>query len=492
MRNQENRELPEAGGEYPPTVESSLPTEAQTHGEGHGTDGQPRWREVFRQAFEKARRIQQPVTGRRELGKDKSKSLLVLAGAAIAVGLLFLGVFSSPNQPGRRGSGRPGTPNLGRRVTPGQQDADSGRSVIPLLDADLRANQSPSSGTVTPEDIGRTARPRGPAPLVVPAPVPTAPRTQGDQYALGQVDFSDPALQQQPGYGVGSAHEQPPKAAPTRNPSEDEQLRKPSLVFVRSANEAKSGTAANTQPAVFQQITGGIHLPAGTRLVARLESPASTAVDQPVVAVIEYNYERDGQIVIPAGAKAVGQLRKAERNGFVDIQFQTLRTPDGVAEKLDGVAMGLDFKPLKGKVTGKNTGTRFLVRAFTGLGTAASYLVGHGGSAGFYGPISQSALLRERIANNLGVAGEQELNTLAANESIAVTVPGNTRFYVVLGNTENVSEPRARPAEMVAATPRYPLPTLDELRQLMQLRQELSAMYQQTNTPPASAEAPRQ
>ena len=214
-------------------------------------------------------------------------------------------------------------------------------------------------------------------------------------------------------------------------------------------------------------------------------------MDYPVVAVIEYNYERDGQIIVPAGAKAVGELRQADRNGFVDIQFQTLRTPDGIAEKLDGVAMGLDFKPLKGKVTGKNTAMRFLVRAFTGLGTAAAYLVGHGGSAGFYGPISQSALLRERIANNLGVAREQELNTLAANQSIAVTVPGNTRFYVVLADTEPANEPSNRPAELAAVPPRYPLPTLDELRQLMQLRRELSAMYQQTNALPASAEAPQ-
>jgi hypothetical protein len=188
----------------------------------------------------------------------------------------------------------------------------------------------------------------------------------------------------------------------------------------------------------------------------------------------------------------VGELRQADRNGFVDIQFQSLRMPEGIAEKLDGVAMGLDFKPLKGKVTGKNTGTRFLVRAFTGLGTAAAYLVGNGGSAGFYGPISQSALLRERIVNNLGVAGEQELNALAANQSIAVTIPGNTRFYVVLAGMESVRETSNRPAELAATTPRYPLPTLDELRQLMQLRQELSAMYQQTSTLPASAEAPQQ
>ena len=488
MRNQENREGPEADRESPSTVESTLQAETQEQ----GVDRQPRWREVFRQAFEKARCAHQPATGRRELGKDKSKSLLVLAGAAIAVGLLFLGVFSSPNQPDRRGTGRPGTPNLGRRVTPGQQNAEPGKSIAPLLDADMRANQTPNNGTVTPEDIGRTARPRGPAPLGAPPAEPPAPSTQGNQYALGQVDFSDPVLRQQPGYGTGPAYQQPATAAPTVDASEDQQLRKPSLVFVRSSNEARSAPIGNPQPARLQQIARGIPLPPGTRLVARLESPASTAVERPVVAVIEYNYERDGQIVVPAGAKAVGQLRQAGRNGFVDIQFESLKMADGSAEKLDGLAMGLDFKPLKGNVSGKNTGTRFLVRAFTGLGTAAAYLVGNGGSAGFYGPISQSALLRERIANNLGVAGEQELNALAANQNIVVTVPGNTRFYIVLGSMESVSETGSRPAALAATTPRYGLPTIDELRQLMQLRQELSAMYQHATPQSPSAEAASQ
>jgi hypothetical protein len=57
----------------------------------------PGWRDIFRQAFDKARREQQP-TNRRELGRDRSRSLFLLAGAAIAVLLLFLGVFSSSKE----------------------------------------------------------------------------------------------------------------------------------------------------------------------------------------------------------------------------------------------------------------------------------------------------------------------------------------------------------------------------------------------------------
>ena len=45
--------------------------------------------------------------------------------------------------------------------------------------------------------------------------------------------------------------------------------------------------------------------------MARLQSAVSTAVKAPVVAAIEYNYERDGEIIIPAGAKAFGELQQA-------------------------------------------------------------------------------------------------------------------------------------------------------------------------------------
>ena len=155
--------------------------------------------------------------------------------------------------------------------------------------------------------------------------------------------------------------------------------------------------------------------------------------------------------------------------------------------------MDLAFRPLKGSVSGKKTGTKFLVRTFTGLGTVASYLVGNGGSSGFYGPLSESALLRERVANNVGVAGDEELNELAFNQNIVVTVPGNTRFYIVLGTGAVGRDAGSRQATTTTPPPSRvaTTPSLEELRQLMQLRQELSAMYQQTAMPPMASQAPQ-
>ena len=62
----------------------------------------------------------------------------------------------------------------------------------------------------------------------------------------------------------------------------------------------------------------------------------------------------------------------------------------------------------------------------------AAYLVGGGGYGGLTGPIDQSVLLRERIASNVGLAGEQELMAMGYSQNVVVTLSGNTRFYIVL------------------------------------------------------------
>jgi hypothetical protein len=231
-----------------------------------------------------------------------------------------------------------------------------------------------------------------------------------------------------------------------------------------------------------------VDLPAGTRLVARLESVVNSAIKTPVVAAIEYNYEKDGQIVVPAGAKAIGSLQQADRSGYVAIRFDTIQMPDGTSERIDAAAMSLAYGLLKGVVSGKRTGTNFLVRTFTGLGEAATYLVGSGGLSA---PLSESAFLRDRIATNIGIAGDQELNSLAFNQNIVVTVPGNTRFYLVIEKETRTGEREARQAGSLQAN-NAPLPTAEELRQLLQLRRELSDMYQQSGPQSTPQEAPEQ
>ena len=285
----------------------------------------PGWRDIFRQAFDKARREQQP-TNRRELGRDRSRSLFLLAGAAIAVLLLFLGVFSSSNTSRKSTVGRrPGTPDLGRKVTPGQQATGQTGSVTPLLNAEAEQQQTLGSQGVTAEEVGRTARPTQSLLAVQPkaATSPSVPRNAGP-YALGKIDFSDVAPNEQaPGVAGSSAH------------AAADDLRKPSLVFVRSVQS--NGASSSTRPtsAAVEESPITLNLPAGTRLVARLQSVVNSAIKTPVVAAIEYNYERDGEIVMPAGALVLGSLQQADRSGYVAIRFDTIQMPDGSTEKCD-------------------------------------------------------------------------------------------------------------------------------------------------------------
>src|SRR6266478_6224466 len=119
---------------------------------------------------------------------------------------------------------------------------------------------------------------------------------------------------------------------------------------------------------------------------------------------------------------------------------------------------------------------------------AATYLVG---SNGVNAPLSESAFLRDRIATNIGIASDQELNNLTFNQNVVVTFPGNTRFYIVVEKGTTVREERARPATTQQVI-NAPLPTAEELRQLMQLRQELSEMYQQSGTQSTAQQVPQQ
>ena len=461
-----------------------------------------------------------PASGsRRDLGKDKSKSLYVLVAAGIALILFLLMYLSSPQKPNQeQAPAHRGKPDLGQRTTPGQTPKQAG-SVVPQLTADTHDSQPERHGQVTPEDINRMShansesvieKPNTTANALVP-PDAGAGKTSasknppGRQYVLGQIDFSDPELQRRyanAGRGPDlSAVTVPPHSFTSSNSESD--LKKPSLVFVSSGSTtipsvagslAGRDSGAVNAPVGSEGVSLDSLLPAGTRLVARLESPASTAVAAPVIAAIEYNYEQDGEIIVPAGSKALGKMEQANSTGYVSLRFGQIEFPDGTTEKMDGTSMGLDFAPVKGVVSGKRRGAGFLVQTLTGMGTIAAYLVG-GNSLN--GPLSDSALLRERLADNVAIAGQNEMNQVAFNQNIIVSVPGNTRFYIVLLQTPTSSN-QSTTARSASSASGYAggsqaIPNLQELRELLQLRQELSQLYQQgtSETPAPSNSQPQ-
>ena len=274
---------------------------------------------------------------------------------------------------------------------------------------------------------------------------------------------------QAPPYEAGSSAD-----APDVGKSEREAEEKSSLIYVREVPASPSGpqTAHEGAPEM------SLGLATGTRLRARLESAASTAVRTPVLAVIEYNYEQGGEIVVPAGAKAVGHIRQANRSGYVDLQFDSLQMPDGASVAIEATATGLDLRPLKGKVEGKNTAKNLLVKSLSGVGQAGSVFLGQGS---LNQPLSESDLIRERLAGTIGETGDEEASRLAVNQQMVVTVSAGIPIYVVLQRTPKPEPlPTAGARSLPAASAAY----MNHLRLLLQLQQELKQSTAGNQPPP--------
>jgi Bacterial conjugation TrbI-like protein len=170
----------------------------------------------------------------------------------------------------------------------------------------------------------------------------------------------------------------------------------------------------------------------GSRIMAKLESQISSADPTDVVAVVEYTYAIGDQVVVPAGARVVGKIQQADRNGYIGVKFTEIELLGHPAEKIDAVGKGLDLGPIKGIVTGKNTGKNLFVRSISGIGSVLAEVAGNNSSGAF----SEDDLLRERLAENIGTAGDSELMTLNANSRIVVSVPADTKIYVVFNKHE--------------------------------------------------------
>jgi len=391
--------------------------------------------------------------------KDKAKSILkengrlLFIGAGIVLVLLLL-AFNGVSRHSIPAQKSAAAAKQQQSARPDNSVAVS--SVTPILDAGRSPSREPDGSLVNPDQIGRTA-------IKPPKPSPAA--TLGDVKPFDGSQWQ-PAPYQPGTQPAATTSESSPAIDANQIRTEHDALEKPSLVFVRN-NNVPSGSNQRSQD-VATPIDFGIGLAPGTRLRARLESAVNTAVRTPVVAVIEYNYEQNGEIVIPAGAKAFGHLESADHSGYIGIRFESLLLPDGSSVALEAAATDLQLRPLRGKVEGKHTGKNVLVRSFAGVGEVAATLVGRGS---LNQPLSEGDLLRERVANNIGQAGDQTVANLALTERIVVSVPADTEIYVILQKTAKESGQSSRPTVPSQSGNQY---NIDELRELMQLQRELN------------------
>ncbi len=438
------------------------------------------------------------------------RGLVILVGATVACLFLFFGLFTTESGTNRKE--RRTQPSLGRPANPTDAQA-SNRSPVPQLSVTSQSNEEQKE--LTEKDLLGTMRNRsGIAAPENPVPAPSGITKRSPSPAIGSVNVDDPALAEayrrqglfpptarpaevtdwNQSNAEYQARQKPNSSAPPAAPvpSSSESLRKSSIVFVRTS---LSSSASSMVPMLDRKAAPAL-APQGTALVARLQYAASSAAKVPVLAVIEYNYEDEGRLVVPAGTKAYGELGQATPQGWVSIKFHALEFPNGEIEKINATAVSMERGLLKGDVSGRNTGKRFLTRALTGMGTFAAYAVG---GRGLNSTLDNSVLLRERIASNVALAGEQEMQRLAFQQNIVVTVPAKTRFYLVLHEAGISGSADSDSANPTAGAPRPGSPGLQqaalqsglsdqELRELKQLREEMRQMNRLMQMSPSQSE----
>ena len=384
---------------------------------------------------------------------QQNRFVIIGAGAIVIALLIFVATSMPHRSTPQKVKSRGATTSEDLALESGTTSND--KSLFPITDSGRPVTKESHEGFLNERDLQRTA--------TKPA---AGTKVASGAGTLGSIPpFGDQQPWQAPPYQPGSGAG---AETPDLGKAEREAMEKSSLIYVRTA----SASSANAQARELfnnQAPELGLGLATGTRLRARLESAASTAVRTPVLAVIEYNYERDGEIIVPAGAKAVGHIRNGDRSGYVDIQFDSLLMPDGAVVPIEAAATGLDLRPLKGKVEGKNTGKNVLVRSLSGIGQAGSMLVGQGS---LNQPLSESDLMRERVSNNVGEAGDEEVSRLAITQHIVVTISADTPIYVVLVQTPKTNQGSQQPSARSVSTSNSA--NVEQLRQLLQLQQELN------------------
>jgi hypothetical protein len=359
------------------------------------------------------------ATRRDIAGKPRmERSKMILLGSGLLIAVLFF-VFTAIV--GKSHSSRKET----EKQFPQREKTDDRKgSLTPLMETVRRPDPDNAGGQLGPGDIKRTRSTEGSAIGQVrsdPAKGITESKTVAGS-SLGSVpSFSD--TQQK--WEEPQPYIAPPPTSVAQSQQQQSALKEPSLIFVRS--QAQNQVAAAAKENVDNGDSPALEMTPGTRIQAKLETQISNAIQAPVVAIVEYTYAIGDKIVVPAGARVYGQLQQADRNGYVSVKFDEIGLLDGAKEKIEAIGTGLDLGPIKGTVYGKNTGKNFLVRTASGISSVAAMLVGSNTSSTF----SEDDLIRERVAQNIGNAGDSEVMSLNANSRVVVSVPADTKIYIV-------------------------------------------------------------
>ena len=340
-------------------------------------------------------------------------TMLIVAGALAVLAIAMVALLSTTAKNRKRTIEEAGKPNLGQ-VHTGTTSGD----LVPNNKVKPTPNGSSESGAVNASDIERTKSPH----LAQSQSLGKSAQLPKTLSGIGKFEEPDTSPNRQgkwtpPPYGSES-----PQNQQAEKKAEDA-LSQPSLVF--TAHEQAVPHSGSKSQTVRPNNLG---LAPGYHVAARLESMATTAVHAPVVAVVEYNYERDGEVIIPAGARVVGKITQADPSGLMNIAFSSIEFPDTSSVPIDAVGSDMNLQAIKGQVTGKQRGKSMLVRSLSGIGETAAMMVGAPSANSSF---SENDLLRMQVANNIGNAGDEQIMQMLTMEHIVVSVSAGAEIYVV-------------------------------------------------------------
>jgi type IV secretory pathway VirB10-like protein len=355
-----------------------------------------------------------------------SKGKLLLLGGGLAIAVLFFVFTAIVGKSAKKH--QPSKPLQQSKQT---ETKPSKGSLTPLMETVRSPTQDNDNGQIGPGDIRRTRTEDGTShsatatasvKQVNSSAKPLAGTTLASvpSFADTQQRWEEPRPYGEPASTVSPI---PPNSS--QNPQQSNVLKEASLIFVRTPVQSQPAQSVHSLSEL--ETSPLLDVKPGTRIQAKLETQISSAVQAPVVAVVEYTYAIGDKVVLPAGARVYGQLQQADRSGVISIKFDEVELLDGNREKIDAIGTGLDLGPIRGKVSGTNAGRNFMVRAASGVGSLLAQVAGTNSSAAF----SEQDILRQRVAENIGTAGDTEIMNLNSNSRVVVSVPADTKIFIV-------------------------------------------------------------
>jgi len=357
-------------------------------------------------------------------GPDKTKVLLL--GCGLAAVLFFVFTMLVARSPHKKQATQIRQPQQAQQ----QGGAKPPAGIAPLMTPVNKPEVADNSGQLTLDDIKRM-RSQDSSSNSLQAkhePYASSPSRGGNSLAAVP-SFADTQQKWEDPRPYGESRE---IKAPNAQ-QEQALLKETSLVFVRSQSQSQTTSSASAGLAGADEPF--LNVTPGSRILAKLKTEISTADATLVVAQVEYTYAIGDQTILPAGAEIYGHVQQADRAGNVSVKFEEVDLLDGRKEKIEAVGKDLDMGPIRGKVYGKNTGKNLLVRSVSGIGSTMAMVFGTNTSSAF----SQDDLIRERLAENIGTAGDSEIMNMALNSREYVSVPAETRIYIVFTKHEESS-----------------------------------------------------